>query len=59
MCFHIVLNHFISKKINKIGIIFNLDKHDESGSHWVSMFINIKEGIFFSCSDNWFNQQSS
>ena len=44
---NIQLNHFISKKINKIGIIFNLDKHDESGSHWVSMFINIKEGIVF------------
>lgn len=29
--------------INKIGIIFNLDPHYKSGSHWVSMFINIKE----------------
>ena len=41
------LKMFISKKINKIGIIFNLDKHNESGSHWVSMFINIKERIIF------------
>ena len=44
---NIQLSNFISKKINKIGIIFNLDKHDESGSHWVSMFIDIKEGIIF------------
>jgi DNA-binding transcriptional regulator GbsR (MarR family) len=32
---------------NKIGIIFNLDKHDEGGSHWVSLFINIKQGFIF------------
>jgi hypothetical protein len=32
----------------KIGIIFNLDPHYKGGSHWVSMFINIKKGeIFF------------
>jgi hypothetical protein len=30
-----------SKGINKIGCVFNLDKHNERGSHWVSMFINI------------------
>ena len=28
---------------NKIGIIFNLDPHYKPGSHWVSMFINIKK----------------
>ena len=28
-------------KIKKIGIIFNLDKHDEPGSHWVSMYCDI------------------
>jgi hypothetical protein len=42
----------IEKQINdgkfKIGIIFNLDPHTKGGSHWVSMFINIKKGkIFF------------
>lgn len=26
--------------IKKIGIVFNLDKHNQSGSHWVSMFID-------------------
>lgn len=32
----------------KIGMIFNLDPHTKDGSHWVSMFINIKKGkIFF------------
>jgi hypothetical protein len=43
----IQLGKFIKARINKIGIIFNLDKHDEGGSHWVSMFINIQEGIVF------------
>jgi hypothetical protein len=29
----------------KIGIIFNLDTHDKSGSHWVGMFINTKKRV--------------
>lgn len=33
--------------INKIGIIFNLDKHNEPGSHWTSLFIDLEEGIIF------------
>jgi hypothetical protein len=31
----------------KIGIIFNLDEHDESGSHWVSLFIDLEEKFVF------------
>ena len=32
----------------KIGIIFNTDTHDKDGSHWISLFINVKKGkIFF------------
>lgn len=27
----------------KIGFVFNLDKHDQKGSHWVSMFLNLKK----------------
>lgn len=30
-----------------IGIIFNLDKHDESGSHWVAAFINIPKNFCY------------
>ena len=26
--------------INKIGVIFNLDKHTQPGSHWVALFID-------------------
>lgn len=31
-----------SKGIRGIGIIFNLDPHFKSGSHWVSLYINLK-----------------
>jgi hypothetical protein len=30
-----------AKRKTKIGIIFNLDKHDEPGSHWVCAYIDI------------------
>jgi hypothetical protein len=35
------------KGIKKIGIVFNLDKHDQSGSHWVALFIHIEERYMF------------
>ena len=31
----------------KIGIIFNTDPHYKEGSHWVSMFVNLKEKYVF------------
>lgn len=35
--------------INRIGVIFNLDESYKSGSHWVSLFINLEEGkVYFS-----------
>lgn len=38
----------IKKGKTKIGIIFNLDPHYKGGSHWFSLFINIKKKqIFF------------
>jgi hypothetical protein len=30
--------------INKLGVIFNLDEHHESGSHWVAMFTDLFNG---------------
>jgi hypothetical protein len=36
------INDKIKKRKFKIGIIFNLDKHNQPGSHWVSVFINLK-----------------
>ena len=42
------INEYIDRGIKKIGLIFNLDKHDKGGSHWVSLFIDIpKEEIYF------------
>jgi hypothetical protein len=44
---HFDLNKHIAKGKNKIGIIFNTDPHYLSGSHWISLFINIKKGFIF------------
>lgn len=39
------MSNFNLKKVknNTIGIIFNLDAHNEPGSHWVSLFIDMNE----------------
>jgi hypothetical protein len=45
---HFNLADQIKKGKTKIGVIFNLDPHHKSGSHWVSLFINLKKKeIFF------------
>jgi len=44
---HFSLDRYIEAKKDKIGIIFNLDKHNQSGSHWVSMFIDIEHSFIF------------
>lgn len=36
------LNDLIKRGKKKVGIIFNLDKHDEPGSHWVSLMIDME-----------------
>jgi hypothetical protein len=34
--------------ITKYGCVFNLDRHDQSGSHWVGLFADLKKGeIYF------------
>jgi len=38
----------LKQGIYRIGFIFNLDTHDESGSHWVSMFTDLmKKQIYY------------
>jgi hypothetical protein len=44
---HFNIQTQINKGKTKIGIIFNLDPHYKSGSHWVSLFINIKQKTIF------------
>jgi hypothetical protein len=47
------INEYSFKKLkkikkNKFGVIFNLDKHNQSGSHWVSLYGNLNNGkIYF------------
>lgn len=36
------LDYYIKNKIDKIGVIFNLAKQGDPGTHWVSLFINLK-----------------
>lgn len=44
---HFNLQSQIDSGKTKIGVIFNLDPHYLGGSHWVSMFINIKKKRIF------------
>lgn len=37
----------INKHIYRLGFIFNLDKHNESGSHWVAMFADLLKGHIY------------
>ena len=44
---HFSLQEQINKKKTKIGVSFNLDPHYKPGSHWVSLFIDIKKKLIF------------
>jgi len=44
---HFNLKKYLENGKNKIGIIFNTDPHYLPGSHWISMFINIKQKYIF------------
>jgi hypothetical protein len=44
---HFKLSQHIKEGYTKIGIIFNLDPHYKGGSHWVSLFINVKTKTIF------------
>jgi hypothetical protein len=38
---------FIKQGKTKLGIVFNLDKHNQPGSHWVSLFVDFDEEFIF------------
>jgi hypothetical protein len=44
---HFKLGKYIKKGKNKIGFIFNTDTHNKTGSHWISLFINIRKRFIF------------
>ncbi len=41
------LYDYIKNGKTKIGIIFNTDPHYKGGSHWISLFINIKKKFIY------------
>ena len=41
------INNLYKKNITKLGIVFNLDKHNEPGSHWVALFSNFKDKTIY------------
>jgi hypothetical protein len=38
---------YIKNGITKIGLIFNLDDHDQPGSHWTAMYTDLDKGDIF------------
>jgi hypothetical protein len=44
---HFNLKKQLKKGFTKFGVIFNLDPHTKGGSHWVSLFIDIKKRFIF------------
>jgi len=41
------LDRLLETGKTKIGIVYNLDKHNQSGSHWVASFIDLNKGDIF------------
>jgi hypothetical protein len=37
----------LKKGITKLGVVLNIDKHTMGGSHWVGLFIDLKEKYIF------------
>ena len=46
LCNFDLLKH-IEKNINVVGIIFNLDKHTQSGSHWNCILLDLRKGHLY------------
>ena len=42
-------DNYLKKGINKVAIVFNHDKYGESGSHWVTLYIDIAAGEIYYC----------
>jgi hypothetical protein len=37
------LSELLKNKKTKIGMVFNLDRYDEPGSHWVSLYVDLED----------------
>lgn len=41
-------NNLMKNGKTKLGVVFNLDEHDQPGSHWVSMYSDLEKGqVYF------------
>ena len=41
------IEEYANDGVNKIGVSLNLDPHDKGGSHWVSLFVDLKKKFIF------------
>lgn len=41
------LKSWLDKGIRRFGVVFNTDKHTESGQHWISMFVDMDRKLVF------------
>ena len=47
--YNLDFDKYLNDGKSKLGIVYNLDKRGQSGSHWVSMLIDIEKGhVYFS-----------
>jgi hypothetical protein len=44
---HIDYDNYYKKGIRKLGIVFNSDDSNSSGSHWISLFFDMNKGNIF------------
>ena len=44
---HFKLTKHIKDKKTKLGFIFNTDTHNQSGSHWIAMYLDLNDNILF------------
>lgn len=38
---------YFNKGIKKMGVVFNLDNHDQPGSHWTALYTDLEKGNIF------------
>jgi hypothetical protein len=41
------IKQMIDSGKTKLGIVFNLDKHTQGGSHWISMYVDLDDNFLF------------
>ena len=40
-------NELYNNDIKRIGFVFNLDRHDQGGSHWVALYCNLDKKLIY------------